>query len=71
MVSDDFLNGLMRQTRMSFLDAARTDIKDALSKFTDLSPKAQMHIFPDRTRRNALTLAGTIPISYKVSIIHF
>jgi len=55
---------------MSFLDAARTDIKDALSKFPDLSPKAQMHVFPDRTRRNALTLAGTIPISYRGARYH-
>uniref|UniRef100_A0AC34QUK3 Tumor susceptibility protein 101 n=1 Tax=Panagrolaimus sp. JU765 TaxID=591449 RepID=A0AC34QUK3_9BILA len=70
MVSDENLTSLLRQTRTKFEDVAKGDIKDVLRNYKDLTPKAQLHVFPDGTRRTALCLAGTLPITFKGARYH-
>jgi ESCRT-I complex subunit TSG101 len=70
MISDEALNSMIKQTKMLYEDKAKFDIKEALSTYTDLTPKPKWHVFPDNTRRNALCLSGTIPVLYRGSNYH-
>jgi ESCRT-I complex subunit TSG101 len=70
MISDDALSSMIKQTKMLYEDKAKVDIREALSTYTDLIPKPKWHVFPDNTRRNALCLSGTIPVSYRGSKYH-
>ena len=68
MISDEALSNMVKQTKMIYEDKAKSDIKEVLTTYTDLSPKPKWHVFPDNTRRNALCLTGTIPVSYRVNL---
>uniref|UniRef100_A0A7E5A0A2 UEV domain-containing protein n=1 Tax=Panagrellus redivivus TaxID=6233 RepID=A0A7E5A0A2_PANRE len=70
VVSDDKLTSMLVQTRMKFMDKAKSDVKLTLSEFTDLNPGPELYTFPDKTRRNVLALTGTIPINYKGNRYH-
>jgi|UniRef100_A0AC35GDW3 ESCRT-I complex subunit TSG101 len=70
MISDDNLSSMIKQSKMIYEDKAKSDIKEALSNYTDLSPKLKYHHFPDNSRRNAICLSGTIPVTYRGSKYH-
>uniref|UniRef100_A0A914YFE3 UEV domain-containing protein n=1 Tax=Panagrolaimus superbus TaxID=310955 RepID=A0A914YFE3_9BILA len=70
MISDDTLSSMIKQAKMLYEDKAKADIKEVISNYSDLSPKPKYHAFPDNSRRNALCLSGTIPVTYRGSKYH-
>ena len=70
MISDENLSSMIKQSKMLYESVARNDIKEALSTYTDLTPKPKYHVFPDNSRRTAICLSGTIPVTYRGSKYH-
>jgi len=61
------LSTLIRKAKLKFPDVAKEDLISVLNNFKDLQPDVVNFVFPDGISRNCLSLAGTIPIHYKVT----
>lgn len=52
-------------TRYQYADIAKRDILNAFQSFKDLRPNLDTFVFNDGSRKELLSLEGTIPVSYK------
>ena len=51
-----------------YVDPAQVDILAAIQNFRDLHISTEHFEFPNGTRRNAVCLRGTIPVSFKGAV---
>lgn len=52
-------------SKYQFADRAKRDALNALKFYKNLSPRLEMFVFNDGTRKDLVCLNGTIPVSYK------
>jgi hypothetical protein len=66
VMSDAAVSSALQAAGAKYVDAAKRDILATLHSFRDLHPGNEMFEFPDRVRRQAFRLKGTVPVLYKV-----
>uniref|UniRef100_A0A914UGN8 UEV domain-containing protein n=1 Tax=Plectus sambesii TaxID=2011161 RepID=A0A914UGN8_9BILA len=64
-MSDSAVSSALQAAGAKYFDAAKRDIVATLQSFRDLHPGTEMFEFPDRVRRQAFRLQGTLPVLYK------